>query len=240
VVISEPWRVLTNVGAEDFVDGGRVGRGVLGNPFQRVDTTGPYHDLLATKLIDRLGEPLSDVPLLSDRQLIVRRLELRRGRLQVVLETFPVDLQLPPGDVAAEDQNQPAHSLQQHTPSIVLCADGIAGVGEGVPRRQVVGQNEDRHSQEGQPHTDDRQADQRTASEAKPGKAVQQLRHLPILAAGAAYEPNTRSSAGTDTQHAQDRGLAGLCTFARTCLRTSARTPTGLAKTPLRRCGGGR
>ena len=41
----------------------------LGDSLQRIDAAQPHHDLLTTELVDRLGEPLGDLTLLSDRQL---------------------------------------------------------------------------------------------------------------------------------------------------------------------------
>ena len=74
----------------------------LGDSLQRIDAAQPHHDLLTTELVNRLGEPLGDLTLLSDRQLVLGCLELRGGRPEVVLERVTVELQLPPGDVGAE------------------------------------------------------------------------------------------------------------------------------------------
>jgi hypothetical protein len=81
-------------GTQQVQDGVAVGRGVLGDAFQRVDTANAHVDVFAAQLIHRASESLGDL-------------------------AFAADVDLPPGCHGADDDQQPGKALQDRGPGVV-------------------------------------------------------------------------------------------------------------------------
>lgn len=63
-------RVISYVAGEDLNDHGLIPSGVRGDALQRVDTPQPYVLLSGAEVLDRPGEPIGDLTLLGDGQLV--------------------------------------------------------------------------------------------------------------------------------------------------------------------------
>src|SRR6266567_11515 len=65
-----PWGVAADEGGQHLADHGTVGGRVAGNSLQRVDPAKPHVKLDMAELVDRPGEPLRQLPLLRDLELL--------------------------------------------------------------------------------------------------------------------------------------------------------------------------
>src|SRR6266540_3966897 len=98
VLAGQGWRpgsTAADVGGQYLSDRGAVGGRVAGNPLQRIDPTKPHVKLWVAELVDRAGEPLGD-------------LSLSAG------------VELPVGEVGADEHDNPTEALQQGRSDFVL------------------------------------------------------------------------------------------------------------------------
>lgn len=79
---------------------GAVGRGVTGEPLQRIDSSEPNVELDMAELIDRSGEPLGDLSLLCNLELLVAV-----GKLLAAVGHLPV------GEVGTYQEDHAAKPL---------------------------------------------------------------------------------------------------------------------------------
>jgi len=93
---------VADVGGEHLADRRPVGRGVTGDAFQRVHAPQAQVEPVRAELVDRAGEPLGELALLGDVELLAGGLDL------------------PPGEVGAKHQHPAGQALQQRRPGVVL------------------------------------------------------------------------------------------------------------------------
>ncbi len=104
-----PGGVAAHERGQHLADGGAVGGGVAGDSLQGVDAAEPHVELGVAELVDRAGEPLGDLALLGDLELLAAV-----GKLLTAVGHLPV------GEVRAHQQHHPAEPLQQGRADLVL------------------------------------------------------------------------------------------------------------------------
>jgi hypothetical protein len=119
--------MLADVGSHDLIDHEAALGGLAGELFQLVQPAQAYVDALVAELADRTAEPLTDLALASESNLISDLASCRMLLLQG-------GLLLLPGEQHAHQHCPARDCLQQRGANIVLQLPAVIGELDAVPR----------------------------------------------------------------------------------------------------------
>jgi hypothetical protein len=111
-----------DVGGKDAGDGSSVSWRAGGYPLEGVDAAEPHVEVVlgAADVLDGAAEALGQLAFLGDGQPPAGGLELLAGGLEGVVELLAAELELPPGEVGAQQQDAAGEALEQRGPGVVL------------------------------------------------------------------------------------------------------------------------